>query len=437
MQAATIKTPGLRSAYLEAIDAMEQGMGAKALERKLDVAYQERMRYFANRIAQTELHRAWVDKQAAEIMGDDTVEVVQFKMSGTHPRTDICDLYANQDAYGLGPGLYPKEYAPKPPLHPFCRCGLISKRLISAKGAKENPAAGRQYLRSVMREASTSEAARIMGSRAKLQAVLKNASVETVVNMGRQPIYHVRMLSEPPNMPSIGTLPSRSLWNGDETVGIVAGESTVKQHPLYREAKTGGTVAAANLVMELVDDAWLAKNGPLIKNSNPVIVGIHAVEGVSTNVIGPMLSQWMGIRLDLSVDDNIVQINRVGHTGSTGWHRMAHQALFAGAVIPGQTYWLADDFIGQGGTMANLRGYIEANGGRVAGYTALTGRQDSALIGLTKETLSALRQKHGTLENWWESQYGFGFDRLTESEARYLLRAEDADTIRNRLASGR
>ncbi len=139
-------------AYLEAIDAMEKGRGAKVLEKKLGVAYQERMRYFANRIAQTELHRAWMDKQAAEIMADEGIEVVQFQMSGTHPRTDICDLYASQDAYGLGPGLYPKEHAPLPPLHPHCRCGLISKRLISAKGAKENPDAGRQYLRQVMRE---------------------------------------------------------------------------------------------------------------------------------------------------------------------------------------------------------------------------------------------------------------------------------------------
>jgi hypothetical protein len=43
--------------------------------------------------------------------------------------------------------------------------------------------------------------------------------------------------------------------------------------------------------------------------------------------------------------------------------------------------------------------------------------------------------KHGDdLETWWRAEFGFGFDALTESEARYLLRAEDADTIRRRLA---
>lgn len=437
VQAATLKTPALRAAYLEAIDAMEKGRGSKALERKLEVAYQERMRYHANRIAQTELHRAWMDKQAEELMADDTVEVVQFKMSGTHPRTDICDLFAKQDAYGLGPGLYPKEHAPRPPLHPFCRCGLISKRLISAKGAQFKPEAHRVYLRQVMAEEGVSKAAQAVGSRAKLQAVLRGAEPLTVVNAGRPAAYHLRMLSDPYALPSLGTLPERTEWRGDETVGIVASESTVKKHPFYGEAKTGGTVAATRLVMDILDDAWLAIHGRSIQNSTPILVGVHAVEGMSTNVIGPMLSQWLGMRLDLPVDDNIVQINRVGHTGSSGWHRLATPALFAGAVMPGRTYWLADDFVGQGGTLANLRGYIESKGGRVVGYTALTGRSDSSVLGLNQTTLSALRKKHGTLENWWQQQFGFGFDRLTESEARYLLRAEDADTIRNRLASGR
>ena len=192
-------------AYLEAIDAMEKGRGAKVLEKKLGVAYQERMRYFANRIAQTELHRAWMDKQAAEIMADEGIEVVQFQMSGTHPRTDICDLYASQDAYGLGPGLYPKEHAPLPPLHPHCRCGLISKRLISAKGAKENPDAGRQYLRQVMREGGGSEAAKVMGSRAKLDAVLNGSQpVEQVVNIHRPAPYRLGRAGDVPGrMPTM------------------------------------------------------------------------------------------------------------------------------------------------------------------------------------------------------------------------------------------
>lgn len=194
IQASSIKTPALRAAYTEALNELESGKGFDRLHKKLDVAFQERMRYFSNRIAQTELHRAWMDSQANEIMADDSIEVVKFVMSGTHPKTDICDLYAKMDKYGLGPGLYPKSKAPKPPLHPHCRCVLHSKRLLSAAGAKENPAAERAYLRKVWREEGESKAARVVGSRARLNAVMKKTPVEDVVNLYRPVPYRLGMV---------------------------------------------------------------------------------------------------------------------------------------------------------------------------------------------------------------------------------------------------
>ena len=40
-------------------------------------------------------------------------------------------------------------------------------------------------------------------------------------------------------------------------------------------------------------------------------------------------------------------------------------------------------------------------------------------------------------EAWWKERFGYGFDCLTHSEARYLERAEDADSIRERLLEAR
>lgn len=54
--------------------------------------------------------------------------------------------------------------------------------------------------------------------------------------------------------------------------------------------------------------------------------------------------------------------------------------------------------------------------------------------------MSALRKRYGTdFENWWKSEFGYDFDRLTESEARYLakIRGEDAQSIRNRILEAR
>ena len=36
---------------------------------------------------------------------------------------------------------------------------------------------------------------------------------------------------------------------------------------------------------------------------------------------------------------------------------------------------------------------------------------------------------------WWHEHFGHTFDCLTQSEARYLTRSPDVDTIRNRLAA--
>ena len=142
--------------------------------------------------------------------------------------------------------------------------------------------------------------------------------------------------------------------------------------------------------------------------------------------------------LDLEVEARIIQANVVNHTGATGWERMARPAIFDGEVIDGRRYLLVDDFVGQGGTLANLRGFILHHGGKVVGAITLTGRGDSAKLALTTKTLESLRNKHGRqAEIWWAETFGYGFDCLTESEARYLLRVEDADTIRVRISEAR
>jgi hypothetical protein len=123
---------------------------------------------------------------------------------------------------------------------------------------------------------------------------------------------------------------------------------------------------------------------------------------------------------------------------ATGWQRLASAPLFEGAVVAGQRYFLVDDFVGQGGTLANLRGHIVHHGGHVVGAACLTGRVDSSKLALALQTLEGLRHKHGPeLEAWWVETCGYDFACLTESEARYLFRVENADTVRARLAEAR
>jgi hypothetical protein len=84
--------------------------------------------------------------------------------------------------------------------------------------------------------------------------------------------------------------------------------------------------------------------------------------------------------------------------------------------------------------LANLIGYVECAGGHAVGATVLTGKPYSAKLAPDDELIRALRDKHGRdFEDWWREKFGFGFDCLTRSEARYLEKSANAQAIRDRL----
>lgn len=235
--------------------------------------------------------------------------------------------------------------------------------------------------------------------------------------------------------PTLHEKPIRFPWprQGFPAVDIHAAESRVKKHPAYDGAKAGDAGAAVRLVAELVNAECLAVL-TAYRAANPLILPVHGIERVSVNSIPLALAVYAAEALAYELAVTVVQISRAGHTGATGWRRLGSPALFEGEVSAGRPYILIDDFIGMGGTLANLRGYVLSNGGRVLHAQAFTGKPRSATLALRPETLNALREKHGSeLEHWWWAAFGHGLDALTESEARYLLRAEDVDTIRNRL----
>lgn len=234
------------------------------------------------------------------------------------------------------------------------------------------------------------------------------------------------------------TLPIRIPWTAAlADVDIIADIPVAQGHRAYQAAKQGDLNAAMRLVSDIMDDNQLRRLFEKYETHQPLLTGVQAVEGISVNVIPQAMVAWLAQQIGFEMEYTLVQVNRVGHTKASGWHRLAWQAQFDGKVQAGRAYLLLDDFIGQGGTLANLRAFIETRGGSVVGAVALTGKAYSSKLALTNETLHALRTKHGNLESWWCEQFGFGFDALTESETRYLLRTEDADTIRSRLAAAK
>lgn len=194
-QTRALRTGALRASYTElltAIDNVEAGAGLDYLEKKLDVAFNERMRYYAKRIAETELHRAFAERQARELMADTDVEYVQWRLNPAHPIDDICDYFAGVDLYGLGPGVYPKELAPVAPAHPHCKCVLSPRLDIFDAKPEDVSDADQRYFNSLPPDLQR----KVAGSAKKLERVKGGESAWAVHNAGIDPIYQVKKVTD-------------------------------------------------------------------------------------------------------------------------------------------------------------------------------------------------------------------------------------------------
>lgn len=123
MSADGVPNKSLQTAYKQLLDAVEAN-NTVAMENAVRTAVEEKSRYVAERIARTESARAWADGFHARYDTDDDVAAYKWTLSSRHPHYDICDMYAQADLWGLGPGIFPKDKTPILPVHPHCLCHL-------------------------------------------------------------------------------------------------------------------------------------------------------------------------------------------------------------------------------------------------------------------------------------------------------------------------
>lgn len=223
-------------------------------------------------------------------------------------------------------------------------------------------------------------------------------------------------------------------WAHFPDVLIHADEKSVRDHPDYASAKSGDSDSAYRLVKAFLSAEVIRHLKDTNFPTKPILISAHAVEREGVNAIPEALAEALAMQLEWEVEHEVVQTNIVSHTKADGFSRMARQAEFDGQIFPHQHYFLVDDFVGQGGTLANLRGWVHHQGGHAVGATVLTGKPYSAKLTIEPEQIDELKKKHGCqLQEWWQSQFGFDYDCLTSSEARYLIRTPSADRIRDRI----
>lgn len=236
---------------------------------------------------------------------------------------------------------------------------------------------------------------------------------------------------------------SRRGWEADFPNVVTAHRpGRLSAHADYDAAKAGDDAAALRVARDVVTPEFVEDvRAVLPEGSKPLVVAVQSQEATGNNRIPRMAAEVLAQRLGLQVSEDIVQAAKVNRSAGDALHRLANQPPFTGKVEKGRDYVLIDDTLTQGGTLAQLKTHIEDNGGKVVLATALTGKDYSRKIALNSQSLADVRERFGSIEPWWRDQFGYGFEGLTESEARTILTLDkgrlDADALRDRVAAGR
>ncbi|WP_051940839.1 LPD7 domain-containing protein [Stenoxybacter acetivorans] len=227
--------------------------------------------------------------------------------------------------------------------------------------------------------------------------------------------------------------PERSAWGDFPPVVRNSDLGELYKQPEYKAAKGGDVIAAKQMIDRMLINKVVAEMKQMIGDRKPYLVPVLAEEVSGKNKIPLAMAHALGRELDLPVEENIRQIQKVNRTGSGIDHRFAHQPIFSGEVKPDREYIVVDDSLSVGGTIASLKGYIENRGGKVLGAAVVTAHEGALHLPVKPTMLANIERNHGNAMNqYWKSEFGYGIDKLTQAEAGHLKKPT-VEQIRERI----
>lgn len=104
---------------------LAQQLSAREIAKQVRGLYEPGVRggqsYAAMRLARTEINNAHHDTTIRLTKDAPWVQGYKWHLSSSHPKPDICNVYAERDHSGMGAGVYSKTAVPSKP-HPHCLC---------------------------------------------------------------------------------------------------------------------------------------------------------------------------------------------------------------------------------------------------------------------------------------------------------------------------
>jgi len=168
---------------------VSQETSTEALDKAMDRLVRAKGNYNANRIARTEMTKAYAQGTYARIKQDSDVVAIKYSLSDRHPAPDICNLHTGVNAHGLGRGVYPLDSLPSYPFHPHCLC-VMSNVYSGTVEARQQAQA--EYLQ----KASETERKAIMG-KAGAEAFALNPQRWPELVKGFEGYKHIDALIQP------------------------------------------------------------------------------------------------------------------------------------------------------------------------------------------------------------------------------------------------
>ena len=207
-------------------------------------------------------------------------------------------------------------------------------------------------------------------------------------------------------------------------------DAPLKGHSAYKQAKAGDGDAALALVIDLAV-AWLYEKRDRFE-PGLVFIAPHAKEATGENAIPQTLASVCAAIYQGSTDTEVVQSDRVYHTGADPMERMAARAQFQGQIVCGAQYVLVDDVTNLGGTLAELSNYIQLFGGVVKDVVVLVNAGRSPALVPPKKFINLIKER---FDDEFTEIFGIEPHALTANEAQYLVGFRSADALRNRFAA--
>jgi hypothetical protein len=207
-------------------------------------------------------------------------------------------------------------------------------------------------------------------------------------------------------------------------------DAALKQHTAYQLAKAGDHNAALELVLDLAVP-WLYDERMRFEK-DMLFVAPHAHEATGDNAIPQSLAAICAAIYQGKPDTEIVQTDRVYHTGADPMERLAARAQFQGYVVPGGQYVLVVDVTNLGGTLAELAHYIQVFGGVVKDVVVLVNAGRNSALVPDKKYVRLIKER---FDDEFTQVFGVEPAALTANEAQYIAGFRSIDALRNRLAT--